>query len=50
MTSKSIMKAKLMIISRNPPENPIIYVDDEPRKPLKTFKYLGTTINDQCDP
>ncbi|CAG9832474.1 unnamed protein product [Diabrotica balteata] len=46
----NILKTKYMVISRNPPENPIICIGDDRIKCVKTFKYLGTTINDQSDP
>lgn len=44
------METKYMIFSRNPPEDPVIYLDDEHIKRVKTFKYLGTIMNDQWDP
>lgn len=38
-----------MIINRIPLEDWILYVDDESIKYVKTFKYLGLTINDEWD-
>ncbi|XP_072386768.1 putative uncharacterized transposon-derived protein F52C9.6 isoform X1 [Diabrotica undecimpunctata] len=46
----NILKTKYMVISRNSPEKPIICIGDDRIKRVKTFKYLGTTINDQSDP